>query len=61
MSQAFESIQQGLSEAMAHAKAKRANKPTGIKLYHPQTINAPALRDRLGLPKYNLPPALASQ
>lgn len=48
MSQAFESIKQGLNEAVAHAKAKGANKPTGIKLHHPQSVDVPALRDRLG-------------
>jgi putative transcriptional regulator len=48
MSQAFESIKQGLSEAIAHAKAKGTNKPAGIKLYHPQSVDVPALRDRLG-------------
>jgi putative transcriptional regulator len=48
MSQAFESIKQGLSEAMDHAKAKGANMPAGIKLYNPQSVDVPALRDRLG-------------
>ena len=48
MSAAFESIKQGLGEAIAHAKATGANKPAGIKLYHPQSVDVPALRDRLG-------------
>jgi putative transcriptional regulator len=48
MSTAFESITQGLGEAISHAKAKGANKPAGIKLYHPQSVDVPALRGRLG-------------
>jgi putative transcriptional regulator len=48
MSAAFESIKQGLGEAIAHAKAKGANKPAGMKLYHPQSVDVPALRGRLG-------------
>jgi putative transcriptional regulator len=48
MSAAFESIKQGLGEAISHAKAKGVNKPAGIKLYHPQSVDVPALRGRLG-------------
>lgn len=48
MSQAFESIKQGLSEATARAKSKGANRPVGMKLHHPQTVDVPALRGRLG-------------
>jgi putative transcriptional regulator len=48
MSTAFESINRGLGEAIIHARANGANKPAGIKLYHPQTVDVPALRDRLG-------------
>ncbi len=48
MSQALKSIKQGLGEAIAHAKAKGANKPVGMKPYHPQTVDVPALRARLG-------------
>jgi putative transcriptional regulator len=48
MSQTFESIKQGLGEAIANAKAKGANKPAGIRLYHPHTVDVPSLRGRLG-------------
>ena len=45
MSKAFESIKQGLTEAIAHARGSKR----GIKVYEPQAVDVPGLRDRLGL------------
>ena len=47
MTKAFESIKQGLNEAIAHAKSK--GKTTGIKLYQPQSVDVSGLRQRLSL------------
>ena len=44
MAQTFQSIKQGLNEAIAHAKGNQ----TGIKLYQPQAIDVSGLRERLG-------------
>ena len=47
MTKAFESIKQGLNEAIAHAKSK--GKTTGIQLYQPQAVDVSGLRQRLSL------------
>ncbi len=39
MTKAFDSIKQGLKEAIAHKKSNGA-KPTGVKLYKPQPKTA---------------------
>ena len=48
MTRAFDSIKQGLHEALAHAKSK-GDKTTGIKLYQPQAVDVSGLRERLSL------------
>jgi putative transcriptional regulator len=45
MSSAFESIRQGLKEAVAHARGEA----TAIKLYEPAPVDVAAVRARLGL------------
>ncbi len=47
MTKAFDSIKQGLNEAIAHAKSK--GKTTGITLYQPQAVDVSGLRQRLSL------------
>ena len=47
MAKAFDSIKQGLNEAIAHAKSK--GKTPGVKLYKPQAVDVADLRQRLGL------------
>lgn len=48
MAHAFDSIKQGLNEAIAHAKSKDS-KTDGVKLYQPQAVNVASLRERLSL------------
>ena len=48
MTSAFDTITQGLNEAVAHAKSK-GNKASGIKLYQPQEVNVSSIRERLSL------------
>ena len=48
MAGAFDSIKQGLSEAIAHAKSKGC-KPAGVKLYQPHAVDVSGLRGRLSL------------
>ena len=48
MGKAFNSIKQGLSEAIAHAKTKDTQN-SGVKLYQPHAVNVSALRQRLSL------------
>jgi putative transcriptional regulator len=48
MTRAFDSIKQGLNEAIAHAKSKDS-KNTGVKLYQPQAVDVSRLRERLSL------------
>ena len=48
MTNAFKSIQQGLTEALAHAKTKDTE-ATGVKLYQPYAANVLDLRQRLSL------------
>jgi putative transcriptional regulator len=48
MINAFKSIQQGLTEAIAHAKTKDT-KTTGVKLYQPHVFNVSDLRQRLNM------------
>ena len=48
MTNAFKSIKQGLTEAIAHAKNKDAE-PTGMRLYQPHAVNVSELRQRLRL------------
>lgn len=48
MTHAFKSIQQGLTEAIAHAKTKDTE-TTGTKLYKPYVVNVSDLRQRLNL------------
>lgn len=48
MSNAFDSIKQGLNEALVYAKTKDS-KTTGVKLYRPQAVDVSGLRERLSL------------
>lgn len=48
MARAFDSIKQGLSEALVHAKSKGKN-TTVVKLYQPQAVDVCGLRERLSL------------
>jgi putative transcriptional regulator len=48
MTSAFDSIKQGLKEAVVHAKSKGA-KPAGVKLYQPHAVDVSTLRERLSL------------
>jgi putative transcriptional regulator len=48
MTRAFDSIKQGLNEAITHAKSK-GRKNTGVKLYQPQAVDVSSLRERLSL------------
>ncbi len=48
MTKTFDSIKQGLKEAIAHKKSNGA-KPTGVKLYKPQAVDVSSLRQRLSL------------
>ena len=45
MTKAFESIKNGLNEAIAHGQGKRV----AAKLYKPQAVDVAGLRSRLGL------------
>lgn len=45
MAQAFQSIKQGLNEAITHARGAKA----GVKVYEPQAVDVSQLRERLGL------------
>lgn len=49
MTKAFDSIKQGLNEAIAHAKSKGKGKATGVTLYTPQAVDVSGLRQRLSL------------
>lgn len=44
MSQVFQSIKQGLSEAIAHANGQQS----GVKTYQPQPVDVSQLRAQLG-------------
>lgn len=48
MTNAFDSIKQGLTEAVAHAKSKGV-KPADVKLYQPHAVDVSNLRERLNL------------
>ncbi len=48
MTNAFNSIKQGLTEAVKHAKTKDA-KASGVKLYQPHAVDVSNLRQRLSL------------
>jgi putative transcriptional regulator len=48
MTNAFKSMQQGLTEAIAYAKTKDT-KTTGVKLYQPHVVNVSYLRQRLNM------------
>jgi putative transcriptional regulator len=45
MSKAYDSIQKGLREAIAHQKGKTR----GVKIHTPSAVNVQALRKRIGL------------
>ncbi len=45
MSTAFDSIKQGLQEAMEHARGKE----TGVKLHRPRSVDVKAMRAKLGM------------
>jgi putative transcriptional regulator len=45
MSNAFNSIRQGLSEAIDHAQGKQV----AVKTYTPQPVNVAAVRQRIGM------------
>ena len=47
MATAFESIKQGLTEAITHAQSK-GKRPVGVKLFRPQAVDVSGLRSRLG-------------
>jgi hypothetical protein len=46
MTNAFKSIKQGLTEAIAHAN-KKDTKTTGVKLHQPHAFNVSDLRQQL--------------
>ncbi len=48
MTNAFNSIKQGLTEAVAHAKTQDT-KTSGVKLYQPHAVDVSNLRQRLSL------------
>ncbi len=48
MARAFDSIKQGLNEAIAHAKSQ-GKEVAGIKVYQPQAVDVSRLRERLSL------------
>lgn len=48
MTRAFDSIKQGLNEAIAHAQP-RGKEVAGIKVYQPQSVDVANLRARLNL------------
>ncbi len=48
MTNAFNSIKQGLTEAVKHAKTKDT-KTSGVKLYQPHAVDVSNLRQRLSL------------
>jgi putative transcriptional regulator len=48
MANAFDSIKQGLTEAITHAQT-RGKKPAGVKIYQPQAVDVSHLRQRLSL------------
>ena len=60
MTNAFKSIKQGLTEAIAHAKTKDTE-TTGVKLYQPHAVNVSDLRQRLSLTQNSLLLALVFQ
>ena len=45
MTQAFQSIKQGLNEAINHARGDKR----GVMVYQPHEVDVPGLRTRLGL------------
>lgn len=45
MSEAFERIRRGMTEAVQHARGQQA----GVKVYRPKTVNVAEVRQRLGL------------
>jgi len=47
MGKAFESIKQGLTEAMAHAKGDKAG--AGMRVYRPHAVDVKELRQRVGM------------
>jgi len=47
MTKAFDSIKQGLNEAIAHANSK--GKLKGVNVYQPQAVDVSGLRQRLNL------------
>jgi putative transcriptional regulator len=48
MTRAFDSIKQGLNEAIAHAQTKD-KKDSGVRLYRPNAVDVSSLRERLSL------------
>jgi len=48
MTHAFNSVKQGLIEAVAHAKTKDS-RAAGVKLYQPRPVDVSSLRQRLSL------------
>ena len=48
MARAFDSIKQGLHEAIAHAKSQ-GRAPDGVNVYQPQAVDVSRLRERLNL------------
>ena len=48
MTNAFKSIKQGLTEAIAHSKTKDTE-TTGVKLRQPYAVNVSDLRERLNM------------
>ncbi|MGE8548421.1 helix-turn-helix domain-containing protein [Alcaligenes sp. Marseille-Q7550] len=45
MNRAFESIKQGLQEAIRHAEGKEG----GVRIHHPRQVDVKALRAKLGM------------
>lgn len=47
MSTAFESIKQGLQEAIAHAKGK--GEASGVRMHRPRAVDVKAVRAKIGM------------
>jgi hypothetical protein len=52
MNDAFESIKQGLLEAIEHAEGK----PVKAILHKPASVDVKAVREKVGMPRADIPP-----
>ena len=62
MTQAFDSIRQGLNEAISHAKSQKINEQTAsVKLYQPHAVDVSGLRQRLNFTQEQFAARLGSE